>query len=208
MSSQIESKILAATKQKPIGEGEKFQDYLARLAKSVSDLPDAGWASIGEAGQDWYNAAAQAIIDKKPIQNFPDETGRDETPTATPAAAPARIRATPKAAQPAAAPAATSEATPASSPAAASAETKPAAEPKVKGAKGGVKALKKLIFANPNHSKDQIKSAFAAISTQEGYIVNPSTFESVVYDTTQSITLLREMGLWGGQAAAPAKAVA
>lgn len=52
---------------------EDEQALRTRLVVAVSELPDAGWDSISEPAQDWYNAAATALSAKSELPDFPDE---------------------------------------------------------------------------------------------------------------------------------------
>lgn len=181
MASKIETQILEKTQVQPQQDGEQFQVYLRRCVDGVSNLDEKGWASLDTATQQWYNDAAAAVTAKKPIQNFPDETGT-ATAAPTPRATKIPTNAAPAAAASAEAPATT---------AAAASTAAPAATAATSGKKkGGVAALKRLIISNPAAEKDALSAALVS----EGYEIGKSTFESVVYDMKQTMALLEEMG--------------
>lgn len=60
---------------------ELDKDFAARLVRAVTDLSDADWKKLSPESQAWFNDAADAVNDKKPIPDFPDaepaaDTGR------------------------------------------------------------------------------------------------------------------------------------
>lgn len=72
--SEIEKRLLAATKIKPQGKSEDRQKYLSRLVGAVQKLSDDAWEDLeSTAGaQEWANAAVDAEEKKKPIGDFSD----------------------------------------------------------------------------------------------------------------------------------------
>jgi hypothetical protein len=72
--SKIEKEILGFTKTKP-KRGEERQDYLERLMYDVQKLSNQQWDDLGHQcpeAQDWVNKAADAVSDKKDIEDFPE----------------------------------------------------------------------------------------------------------------------------------------
>ena len=86
--SKIESHIsdVLEIKQK---RGEERADFLARVAKTISDASDkdyeaVGAGNIGEQTLDWYNSACDALEAKKTPPDFPDlakEEAKEEKTT-------------------------------------------------------------------------------------------------------------------------------
>jgi hypothetical protein len=58
--------------------GEKRQVYLKRLMEGVDELEDADFNQLSQPTQDWAEAAAQAIVNKKAIPDFPKEDEGEE----------------------------------------------------------------------------------------------------------------------------------
>lgn len=75
MSSQIETTLLAATKQRPQKNGEHRQAYLLRLALTATEkLTDEEWDGLAATAgaQEWVNAAIDADNAKEQLDDFPD----------------------------------------------------------------------------------------------------------------------------------------
>ena len=69
--SKIETELLSFVSIKS-KRGETRQDYLEKLMRAVAALKDSEWEKISTPAQEWNNAAAEAIEQRKEIEDFPD----------------------------------------------------------------------------------------------------------------------------------------
>lgn len=79
--SKIQKELEVATGVK-INKDEDVQGYMARVVSAVADLPEEAWNKLSETAQGWYNDAAEAVNNKKPIAGFDSEDTSAETTTA------------------------------------------------------------------------------------------------------------------------------
>lgn len=93
--SKIEKELLELTALKPKKKEER-QEYLSRLMRVVSKLPDPDWEGLTTEAQDWNNAAADAVTNEDEIQEFPDYVEIEEdVPEEEPVVEKKRTRAAP-----------------------------------------------------------------------------------------------------------------
>ena len=75
--SKIEAELVEVTALK-VKRKEERQDYLVRLMKAVSKLPDPEWEGLTKPAQDWNNGAAEAFKAGDALEDFPDLDEVDE----------------------------------------------------------------------------------------------------------------------------------
>jgi len=134
--------------------------------RNIASVDEAVWNALSEKAQSWYNGAAKAVNEGKPVPACP---GYKKPAAEKPAATRTPVATAPvtEAAAPAGEPAApvAEAAAPATKPAKAAKEAKPAAEPAApKGKRGSKRLFELIVRANGDATTESLKAQLAAES--------------------------------------------
>ena len=189
MSSAIHSELL-----KSLGDGfeqrkqcEAEQDYLTRLTRAMTKVPEATWNALSNPAQLWVNGGINSIKGKTALAGFPDEQAAAAAGTAQPAAPVEELQTR---ATTATAPAA---ATTTAQPAAPAAETKAKEVKAPAGPKppSPTSLFRELVVIHPDKSAKELQEMFKT----SGHEIKPSTAQVIFYEFQSCWAIMKAKGI-------------